>query len=142
MTKKNLDQSKMMETVNSNKGMSYAKMKTLLNVMYGLDLHDAKKGNFRFPVYISDRLQDVVIENLELSVRSVNCLRRAGFKTLYDLYDKINCKEDLKKIRCCGDGSAQEIMEQIFMYQYNSLKPERREKFIKRVVELNSEVED
>lgn len=143
MMQKDLSQSKVVkELTNSSKEVPYSKIKTVLNIVYGLDLHDAKNGTFRFPVYISDKLKDVPIEALELSVRSTNCLRRAKLDSLYDLYENISGKEDLKKIRCCGDGSAKEIIEQIFMYQFNSLKPERREKFIKEVVELNSVEED
>lgn len=120
-----------------NRCDAYHGIKAVLNEMYGLDLHDSKKGNFRFPIYINDRLRDVPVDALELSERGRNCLMRAGYINLYELFERINSKADLLKIRCCGNGTAQEIMEKIFIYQFNALSEEKRVKFIKRVVELN-----
>lgn len=51
------------------------------------------------------------IEEMELSVRSSNCLRVAGIKTLNDLVQKT--EEEIGKIKNLGKKSLQEIIEKI-----------------------------
>ncbi len=116
----------------------YSKMKAIMNSYEGLDLHDKKNGlGFKFPVYIKDSYKDVDIEALDLSVRSYNCLKRAGFNTIFDLMNGITGRLDLKRIRNCGDNSSREIMENLFLFQYASLKPEQRDAYIEKIVKMN-----
>ncbi len=117
--------------------VKYSKMKELLNRIEGLDLHDRKDGNFKFPVYLRERYKTVDIDVLELSVRSQNCLRRAGFQTVYDLISGIRGMEDLRKIRNCGANSSREIMENLFLFQYHDTKPELRDSYLYELVLLN-----
>ncbi len=84
----------------------YSKIKEVIKRTEGLDLHDRKDGNFKFPVYLRERYKTVDIDALELSVRSQNCLKRAGFQTVYDLMSGIRGLEDLRKIRNCGANSS------------------------------------
>ena len=69
------------------------------------ELHEicSRLGNLgrrlRFPVYLGKELLETPIEELELSVRSFNCLRRAGMATVGDLVQNIDTREDLLKIR-------------------------------------------
>ena len=56
---------------------------------------------------------------------------------IYEYLNQINSPDDLKKIRNCGAKSVNEIMEQLFCYQYCQLAPERKVRFIKRVLEMN-----
>ena len=121
----------MSETVN------YSKMKEILNRIEGIGLHDKKDGHFKFPVYLRDRYKTVDIDALELSPRSQNCLRRAGYLTVYDLMTGIRGMEDLKKIRNCGIKSCREIMENLFLFQYHETKPELRESYLCDLVMLN-----
>lgn len=51
------------------------------------------------------------IEEMDLSVRSNNCLRRAGINTVGDLINK--SEEDLKKVRNLGTKSLEEIMKKL-----------------------------
>lgn len=51
---------------------------------------------------------EIPIEELDLSVRSYNCLRRAGIRTIKELSKKT--KDDLFKIRNMGKKTAKEIM--------------------------------
>jgi len=53
------------------------------------------------------KLHDVSIEELELSVRAYNCLKRAGFHTVEQLRNLTD--EDFQKIRNLGARSASEI---------------------------------
>lgn len=94
-------------------------------------------GKLRFPIYINESLMETDLDALELSVRSSNCLHRAGYRTVGELVEAIESSEDLKKIRNCGAKSIDEIMEQLFCYQYNLLGNERKIRYINKVLELN-----
>jgi DNA-directed RNA polymerase subunit alpha len=48
------------------------------------------------------------IEELELSVRSFNCLKRAGINTVEELIDKT--PEDMMKVRNLGRKSLEEVL--------------------------------
>ena len=96
-----------------------------------------KRGRLRFPVYITDKLRETEIEALELSVRSSNCLHRAGYRTIGELVESIETFDDLKRIRNCGEKSVREIMEQLFCYQYCQLDASKKVKYIHKVLELN-----
>lgn len=54
-----------------------------------------------------------------------------------ELVEEIESSEDLKKIRNCGTKSIDEIMEQLFCYQYFQLDTPQKIKYIKKVLELN-----
>lgn len=92
---------------------------------------------FKFPIYLNQEMMTADIESLDLSVRSNNCLRRAGYHTIGELVNAISSDEDLKKIRQCGKTSVTEIMHSLMCYQYEALSVERRKKFINRIKELN-----
>ena len=100
-------------------------------------IKEKQGGAFRFPIYLNQALNETDLDVLILSTRSLNCLHRAGFTTVGDLVNKINGREDLKRIRNCGKKSVDEIMEQLFCYQYEKLSPEKKKKYITRVLELN-----
>ena len=61
------------------------------------------------------------IEELDLSVRSNNCLRRAGINTVGDLINK--SEDDLKKIRNLNTQSLEEIIGKL---DVRNLKLKRR----------------
>ena len=98
----------------------------------------AKYGKqLRFPVYLGQALTEAPLEDLELSVRSYNCLKRAGMRTVGDLVEGIDGRTDLLKIRNLGIRSANEIMQAIMEYQYSILSDGRKARYLKRVAELN-----
>lgn len=94
-------------------------------------------GKLRFPIYINEKLRTTELEALELSVRSSNCLHRAGYRTIGELVEAIESSDDLKKIRNCGARSIDEIMEQLFCYQYCQLDTPQKIKYINKVIDLN-----
>ena len=94
-------------------------------------------GSLRFPVYADAGYMQADIEALELSVRSYNCLKRAGFVTVRDLLKSIHGREDLFRIRNCGKRSVEEIMLHLFRYQIMCLRPESRGEYLQEVRELN-----
>lgn len=54
-----------------------------------------------------DRILERTIEELDLSVRSYNCLKRAGINTVYDLTEK--SEAEMMKVRNLGRKSLEEI---------------------------------
>lgn len=119
------------------KNEEFYKIKALFEGIPEVDIHPKHGGRFRFPIYMTDSLANTDIEVLELSVRSINCLRRAGIHTIGELCDRVHSSSDLKSIRNCGKTSIAEIMDNLFAYQYSILQPERRGKFLAKVVEMN-----
>ena len=77
------------------------------------------------------------IDELELSVRSYNCLRRAGYQTINSVVNDIDRREDLAKIRNLGKKSGDEIMLRLFLYTYQNLKPEKRRAYLEKVKGMN-----
>lgn len=98
-----------------------------------------RRGKLRFPMYINHALMETNLEVLELSMRSSNCLHRAGYRTIGELVEAIECADDLKKIRNCGVKSIDEIMGSLFCYQYSLIPINDKVKFINRVLQLNNE---
>lgn len=102
------------------------------------EIKKRRGGKLRYPIYINEKLRTTELEALELSVRSSNCLHRAGYRTIGELVEAIESSEDLKKIRNCGTKSIDEIMEQLFCYQYCQLDASQKIKYIHKVLQLNS----
>ena len=60
------------------------------------------------------RVLEMSIEDMELSVRSFNCLKRAGINTVEDLTKK--SKEDMLKVRNLGLKSLEEVIKKLESY--------------------------
>ena len=58
-----------------------------------------------------DGLLEMTIEELDLSVRSFNCLKRAGINTVGDLIN--NIEEDMMKVRNLGRKSLEEVINKL-----------------------------
>ncbi len=58
-----------------------------------------------------DKVLDMTIEELDLSVRSFNCLKRAGINTVADLIGKT--QEDMMKVRNLGHKSLEEVINKL-----------------------------
>ena len=72
---------------------------------------DEPMGEFGSAVEKTSDIMDTSIEKLEFSVRSYNCLKRAGIETLRDLVSK--SEEDLMTVRSMGRKSLDEIVEKL-----------------------------
>ena len=66
-----------------------------------------ERGEFSYTC----RILDVPIEELDLSVRAYNCIKRAGINTLSDLVNKT--EEEYMKVRNLGKKAYDEIIEKI-----------------------------
>ncbi|WP_197029510.1 DNA-directed RNA polymerase subunit alpha C-terminal domain-containing protein [Butyrivibrio sp. AE3004] len=106
--------------------------------MAGYRVHEKKGGKFYFNLYLSNSMSEAPIEALELGVRSYNSLKRAGYTNIGELAEAIADGIDLNKIRNCGAKSSREIMEKLFIYQFNVLPQGRREQYVKDVMLLNA----
>ena len=63
------------------------------------------------PVDESSKVLDMTIEDLDLSVRSFNCLKRASINTVADLVEK--SEEDMMKVRNLGRKSLDEVKKKL-----------------------------
>lgn len=58
-----------------------------------------------------EKVLEMTIEELDLSVRSYNCLKRAGINTVQELTTKT--EEDMMKVRNLGRKSLEEVQEKL-----------------------------
>lgn len=58
-----------------------------------------------------EKVLEMTIEELELSVRSYNCLKRAGINTVEELTEK--SEEDMMKVRNLGKKSLEEVQQKL-----------------------------
>ena len=58
-----------------------------------------------------EKILEMTIEDLDLSVRSFNCLKRAGINTVEDLINK--SEEDMMKVRNLGRKSLEEVIAKL-----------------------------
>ncbi|MGI6172684.1 MAG: DNA-directed RNA polymerase subunit alpha [Christensenellales bacterium] len=67
-----------------------------------------------------EKVLEMTIEELDLSVRAFNCLKRAGINTVFELVQRN--QEDMMKVRNLGKKSLEEVEQKLFALGL-SLKP-------------------
>ena len=67
-----------------------------------------------------EKALEMTIEELDLSVRSYNCLKRAGINTVEELTEKT--EDDMMKVRNLGKKSLEEVIQKLEELGF-SLKP-------------------
>ena len=67
-----------------------------------------------------EKVLEMTIEELDLSVRSFNCLKRAGINTVEDLISK--SEEDMMKVRNLGRKSLEEVVYKLSTLGFNLRK--------------------
>ena len=65
---------------------------------------------------------ELPIEEMDLSVRSYNCLKRAGINTIQDLLKK--SRNDMFKVRNLGAKSVEEVIQKLDSYGFTLRKDE------------------
>ena len=60
-----------------------------------------------------DKVLEMTIEELDLSVRSFNCLKRANINTVEDLISKT--EDEMMKVRNLGRKSLEEVINKLAM---------------------------
>ena len=68
------------------------------------------------------KLMELPIEEMDLSVRSYNCLKRAGINTIQDLVKK--SRSDMFKVRNLGAKSVEEVIQKLESYGFTLRKDE------------------
>ena len=58
-----------------------------------------------------EKVLEMTIEELDLSVRSFNCLKRAGINTVEDLINR--SQDDMMKVRNLGRKSLEEVIDKL-----------------------------
>ena len=101
------------------------------------DIYRKYGKRFRFPVYLGEEFMETPLDNLELSVRSYNCLWRAGIRNVGNIVNRIDNRTDLLHIRNLGIRSADDIMTALMEYQFSLLSDEGKKKYLARIDELN-----
>ena len=79
-----------------------------------VDLSDeAKKAEIRVEreAVKKEKVLEMTIEELDMSVRSFNCLKRAGIDTVEDLTNRT--EEDMIKVRNLGKKSLEEVIQKL-----------------------------
>lgn len=116
-------------------------VKTLMDSekQFGLidTLHRVFGRNIRVNVWFSKTACDSSIDELALSVRSNNALRRANIPTLGDLIERLN-GGDLKNIRNLGAKSLSEIQTKMLVYGFERLSEKEKCEFFHYLVENNA----
>lgn len=69
-----------------------------------------------------DKLLEMTIEELELSVRSYNCLKRAGLNTVGDIIEKT--EEEMMQVRNMGKKSLEEVKQKLASLGLSLRQPE------------------
>jgi len=71
---------------------------------------------------VKEKILDLTIDELDLSVRSFNCLKRAGINTVEDLTHK--SEEDMMKVRNLGHKSLEEVIAKLASFGFTLKKEE------------------
>lgn len=100
-------------------------------------IKEIRGAGFTVPMYMGAQLLNVSVDDLNLSVRSSNCLKRVGFNTVGDVLNAIDSWDDLNRIKNLGKTSLIEIRDQIITYQKSLLSEPEKIAFSEKVRELN-----
>lgn len=100
------------EAVSKSASIMVAHLKLFQNLAGVLPEDDSIDGTFTEVVEEGNsKTMDMTIEDLDLSVRSYNCLKRAGINTVADLVQK--SEDDMMKVRNLGRKSMEEVKKKL-----------------------------
>ena len=101
-------------SINPQEGMSLAAKVLEEHLKLFIDLSE-HIGNVEIMVEKEEdkkeKVLEMTIEELDLSVRSYNCLKRAGINTVEELSNK--SEEDMMKVRNLGKKSLEEVIQKL-----------------------------
>ena len=105
-----------------------------------LFLQDTFPGK-KVAVPYRERMSELPIDEMSLSVRSSNALMRANAKTFGRVKEIIMVEDGLKRIRNLGVKSEKEIVRNFFSACYYQLSPTEQAVFWQRVIDAQPETE-
>ena len=97
-----------------------------------------KLGVHKAIVPYSNRLAELSIDEMNLTVRSSNGLKRANIHTFSQLYERMQMENGLINIRNIGQKSLKEIKQLFFLECYARLLPYERAKHWQDVLDAQS----
>jgi len=100
------------EAVSKAAGILVAHLKLFQNIAGNLPEEEGAEGPFaEIPEDPGVKTMEMNIEDLDLSVRSYNCLKRAGINTVAELVQK--SEDDMMKVRNLGRKSLEEVKKKL-----------------------------
>ena len=100
------------EAVSKSASILIANLKLFQNLVAVPEEEEIEENTFQEePEDDSSKVFEMTIEDLDLSVRSFNCLKRAGIDTVGDLVDKT--EDDMMKVRNLGRKSLDEVKKKL-----------------------------
>lgn len=97
-------------------------------------------SNIRVSIPMTRSFCDRGVDELDLSVRSFNGLKRCGVMTVRELTDIIISDGGISKVRNLGKKSISEIKTKLLNLAYNDLNDKERLEFWHKFVELNADL--
>ena len=95
-------------------------------------------NDIKIRIPLSQKFCDRSIDDMELSVRSSNGLKRSGAMTVRELTDTIMSEKGLDTVRNLGRKSISEIKTKLLYLAYNDLTDKEKQAFWNEFIELNS----
>lgn len=100
-------------------------------------LYTAFKPPFQIEIPIYSKISSASVDELELSVRAQNCLKRAGIMSVARLIN-IAATDELLKLRNLGRKSYTEIKSKLLVFAYSSLSEHEKKEFWRSFLKNNS----
>lgn len=111
------------EAVSKAAGIMVAHLKLFQNMAGSPPEDEAGEGTFaEAPEETGPKTMEMTIEDLDLSVRSYNCLKRAGINTVAELTQK--SEDDMMKVRNLGRKSLEEVKKKLEELGLSLAEPE------------------
>ena len=95
-------------------------------------------NDIKISIPLSQKFCDKSIDDMDLSVRASNGLKRIGAMTVRELTDTIMSEKGLDTVRNLGKKSISEIKTKLLYLAYNELNDKEKQAFWKEFIELNS----
>ena len=95
-------------------------------------------NDIKISIPLSQKFCDKSIDDMDLSVRASNGLKRSGAMTVRELTDTIMSEKGLDTVRNLGRKSISEIKTKLLYLAYNELNDKEKQAFWNDFIELNS----
>jgi DNA-directed RNA polymerase subunit alpha len=95
-------------------------------------------NDIKISIPLSQKFCDKSIDDMDLSVRASNGLKRSGAMTVRELTDTIMSEKGLDTVRNLGKKSISEIKTKLLYLAYNELNDKEKQAFWSDFIELNS----
>lgn len=95
-------------------------------------------NDIKISIPLSQKFCDKSIDDMDLSVRASNGLKRSGAMTVRQLTDTIMSEKGLDTVRNLGKKSISEIKTKLLYLAYNELNDKEKQAFWNEFIELNS----